>query len=54
MPPLFRNILFFNVDSALGSLCCVDVGSVANVSEIHSASIFRVKVSRWSGCSSID
>lgn len=54
IPPLLRSILFGNVHSALGSLFCVDVGSVSNVSDIHSASIFRDKVSRWSGYASID
>jgi hypothetical protein len=31
--------------SALGSFYCVDVGSVTDVSEVYSASIFMVEVS---------
>jgi hypothetical protein len=33
------------VDSALGILHHVDLGSVANVSEVHAASIFGIKIS---------
>lgn len=33
-----------DVDSALESLNCVNVGSVANISEVSGVSIFRVKV----------
>jgi hypothetical protein len=34
----------FDVDATLGFLHCVDVGSVADVSEVCASSIFRVKV----------
>jgi hypothetical protein len=34
------------VDSALGSLHCVDVSIAADVSEMLAASIFKVKMSR--------
>jgi hypothetical protein len=44
MLPVFRNILFGYVDSVLGSLHCVDVVSVTNVSEIHCVLFFRVEV----------
>jgi hypothetical protein len=37
-----------DVDSACGSLHHVDVGSVAKLSEVHAASIFRVRIS-WVG-----
>lgn len=33
-----------DVDSALRSLCCVDVGSVVDESKVHATSIFKVKV----------
>jgi hypothetical protein len=42
-----------DVDSALGSLRFVDVGSVADVLEVHGATVFRVKVSRVGECSCI-
>jgi hypothetical protein len=32
-------------DTALGSLHCEDVGNVANISEVHDASILRGKLS---------
>jgi hypothetical protein len=32
------------IDSALESLYCVDVDSVANISDVHAASIFRTEV----------
>jgi hypothetical protein len=37
-------VVAIDIDSALGSLHCVDVGSVAKVSKVDAASIFRVKV----------
>jgi hypothetical protein len=33
-----------DVDGALGSLHCVSMGSVADISEVHAASIFRVEL----------
>jgi hypothetical protein len=38
--------LTVDASSVLGRLYCVAVGNVANVSEVHAAFIFRVKVCR--------
>jgi hypothetical protein len=35
---MHHNNIFVETDSAVGLLYCMDVGSVANVSEIHTAS----------------
>jgi hypothetical protein len=35
-----------DVDFGLGSLCHVDIGSVLDFSEVHGASVIRIKVSR--------
>jgi hypothetical protein len=45
--------LYADVGSVLRSLNHVDVGSVANVSEVHSSSIFRVEMSRPIECSCV-
>jgi hypothetical protein len=42
---------FIDVYSELGCLHRVDVSSVADVSEVHAAAMFRVKVSRVGECS---
>jgi hypothetical protein len=42
-----------NVDSALQSLHCVNVGSVPDNLEMHAASIFMLEVRRVSECSCI-
>jgi hypothetical protein len=39
-----------DVDSAHGSLHCVDVSSAANIPEVHAASSFRIEASRVSEC----
>jgi hypothetical protein len=48
----FRLLQWFivDVDSALGILHHVDVGSAANISEVHAASRFRIEVTRVSKC----
>jgi drug/metabolite transporter (DMT)-like permease len=35
-----------DVDSTLGTLCCVDVGSVVDILDVHATFIFRVEVNR--------
>jgi hypothetical protein len=42
------NVVLSDVDSHLGFLHCLSVGSVADVLEEHAASILRVEVSRMS------
>jgi hypothetical protein len=43
---------WFTVDAdfAIRSFHCTDVSSVADVSEVHAASTFRIKVSRVGEC----
>lgn len=38
-----------DVYSTLGTLCCVDVGSVVDIPDVHAASIFRVLVEQIRG-----
>jgi hypothetical protein len=47
----FSRLLIHDVGSVHRSLHRVDVGSVADVSEIHASSIFRVEMSRAVECS---
>jgi hypothetical protein len=44
------NILTGGVDSVLGCLYYLDMISVADISEIHAASIFMVEASRVCEC----
>lgn len=47
---LFDNLYTVDVDSPLGSLCCVNVCCVADVSEVCAASIFVVDIEYWQRC----
>jgi hydrogenase/urease accessory protein HupE len=42
--------LIIDVNSVLGLLHCVVVGNVANVSEVHTASSFRIQFSVSMSC----
>jgi hypothetical protein len=43
---MYRPSYLLDVDNAFGCLHRVDVGRITNISDIHTASIFRIRVSR--------